>query len=265
MVKVTDQTSKVSNQPEEMKEPYDQSLRAKNLALMKEKIQEWEDHLEKEKSAKKKAEGDLNSVKNKEVLSAESAPIYGGTRLAHLEDTLDPAMRNKMEVIRSEQYRTILVQQDKTFNVGYAMGPGEEKAIQDLLVEYMDVFAWNHFDLTGVNPELGEHRIDLMLGATPMRQRQYRMNPKYSLMVKEEIDRLLEAGFIYPVLHSEWVSPIVIVPKKPGLDGKPKIRVFQDFRKLNEATKKDYYPIPFTNMVLDVRPQEWHTRPSSGV
>src|SRR5450759_588711 len=85
-----------------------------------------------------------------------------------------------------------------------------------------------------------------------VRQRQYRMNPKYSLMVKEEIDRLLAAGFIYPVLNSEWVSPIVTVPKKIGVDGKVKIRLGQDFRKLNEATKKDHYPIPFTDSVLDI-------------
>ena len=44
-------------------------------------------------------------------------------------------------------------------------------------------------------------------------------------MVKEEIDRLLEAGFIYPVNNLEWVSPIVVVPKKVGADGKVKIRV----------------------------------------
>jgi disulfide oxidoreductase YuzD len=45
------------------------------------------------------------------------------------------------------------------------------------------------------------------------------------LVVKEEIDRLLEAGFIYPVNNSEWVSPVVVVPKKVGADGKVKIRV----------------------------------------
>ena len=70
-------------------------------------------------------------------------------------------------------------------------------------------------------------------------------------MVKEDIDRLLEAGFIYPVVNSEWVSSIVVVPKKAGADGKLKIRVCQDFRKLNASTKKDYFPIPFTDIILD--------------
>jgi hypothetical protein len=66
------------------------------------------------------------------------------------------------------------------------------------------------------------------------------------LLVKEEIEKLLEIGFIYPIPYSEWISPIVIVPKKNG-----KIRICQDFRKLNNAIKKDYFPLPFTNAILD--------------
>ena len=53
-------------------------------------------------------------------------------------------------------------------------------------------------------------------------------------------------GFIYEVPYSEWVSPIVMVPKKNG-----KIRICQDYRKLNAVTKKDYFPLPFTANILD--------------
>lgn len=79
-----------------------------------------------------------------------------------------------------------------------------------------------------------------------------RMNPKNSLLVKAEIDKLVDARFIYPKLHSEWVSPIMVVPKKPGPDGKAKIRVCWDYRKLNDATLKDHFPLPFTDIVLDI-------------
>ena len=72
------------------------------------------------------------------------------------------------------------------------------------------------------------------------------MNTKYSLLVKEEIDKLLEAGFINKVPYSEWVSPIVVVPKKNG-----KLRICQNFRKLNSVTRKDYFPLPFTDTMLD--------------
>ncbi|CAM6102405.1 unnamed protein product [Calypogeia fissa] len=125
-----------------------------------------------------------------------------------------------MEVVKREHFKKVMVQEGKEFYIGNILGPNQEKTIQDLLAEYKDIFAWRHEDLKGINMELGEFHIDLMLGARPVRQRQYRLNPKYSMLVKEEIDKLLEEDFIYPVASSEWVSPIVIVPKKPGLDGK---------------------------------------------
>jgi hypothetical protein len=109
-----------------------------------------------------------------------------------------------------------------------------------------DVFAWTYKDLKGVPPKICQHQIVLEANAKPVRQRQYRMNPKYSLMVKEETDKLLECGFIYPVPYSEWVSPIVVVPKKNG-----KLRICVDFRKLNFVTQKDYFPLPFTDAILD--------------
>ena len=51
------------------------------------------------------------------------------------------------------------------------------------------------------------------------------MKPKYFLKVKEEIDKLLKCGFIHPVPHSEWISSIVVVPKKNG-----KLKTCQDSR-----------------------------------
>ena len=69
------------------------------------------------------------------------------------------------------------------------------------------------------------------------------MNPNYAKQVKEEIDRLLRVGFIFPVEKAIWISPIVIVPKK-----NMKIRVFVDYRRLNAATIPDPHlrPIPTT-------------------
>ncbi|KAL3691076.1 hypothetical protein R1sor_004727 [Riccia sorocarpa] len=82
--------------------------------------------------------------------------------------------------------------------------------------------------------------------AKPLVQRPYRMNPNYAETVKKEIEKLKEADFIYPVKEYNWLSPIVIVPKKNG-----KLRVCVDYRKLNEFTVKDPYPIPFTDDILD--------------
>ena len=154
-------------------------------------------------------------------------------------------------IVNPMDYSKVETKEGKAFYLANALDSKDRQSYVSLLSEFSDVFAWSPSDLTGISPHLGEHRIDLVEGALPVRQRQYRLNPRYLLMVKEDIDRLLEAGFIYPVVNSEWVSPIVVVPKKVGADGKTKIRVCQDFRKLNASTKKDYFPIPFTDIILD--------------
>ena len=74
------------------------------------------------------------------------------------------------------------------------------------------------------------------------------MNPTLKEVVKEELQKLLTAGFIYPISDSKWVSPLVVVPKK--VTGKWCICV--DFTELNKATLKDYFPLTFIDQVLDI-------------
>jgi hypothetical protein len=74
----------------------------------------------------------------------------------------------------------------------------------------------------------------------------YKLNPNYATIVKQDIDKLLVVGFIESI-EATWWSPIVIVPKKNG-----KLRIYIDFRKLNVATNKDPYPLPFTNEMLNI-------------
>jgi hypothetical protein len=74
----------------------------------------------------------------------------------------------------------------------------------------------------------------------------YRLNPNYATVVKQNIDKLLVARVVESVEETTQLSPIVILPKKNG-----KLRIYIDFRKLNVATKKYPYPLPFTNEVLN--------------
>ena len=64
--------------------------------------------------------------------------------------------------------------------------------------------------------------------------------------LKEEVDKLLKAGFIYEVDTTEWVIPVVVTPKKDG-----RWRVCVDFKPLNAATKKYPYPLSFIDQILD--------------
>ena len=72
------------------------------------------------------------------------------------------------------------------------------------------------------------------------------MNPALKKIVKEELQKMLDVGFIYPISSSEWVSPLVLVPKKNG-----KWRICVGYKELNKATKKDHFPLPSIDQVLD--------------
>ncbi|GJU58822.1 putative nucleotidyltransferase, ribonuclease H [Tanacetum coccineum] len=83
-------------------------------------------------------------------------------------------------------------------------------------------------------------------------------------VVKKEVIKLLDAGIIYPISDSPWVSPVQVVPKKGGMtvvrNEKNELipqrtitgwRVCIDYRKLNDATRKDHFPLPFLDQMLE--------------
>ncbi len=67
------------------------------------------------------------------------------------------------------------------------------------MVNYHDVFAWKYKNLKGIPREICEHKIKLVANAQPIKQRKYRMNTNYALKVKKDLDKLLDARFIYPI------------------------------------------------------------------
>ncbi|CAM6082356.1 unnamed protein product [Calypogeia fissa] len=134
--------------------------RGAKLSSLKKSVR-WDPSIPKTKDKKDKR----SKPKEKTIIAPESGPEYGGMRLAKLEDTIDPAIRSSMKVIRKDQYKKVQTYNGKEFFLGYTLPLAQEKSIQELLAEYSDVFAWSHIDMKGVNPLLGEHSIDLMLGA----------------------------------------------------------------------------------------------------
>ena len=119
-------------------------------------------------------------------------------------------------------------------------------------------------DLKGVSPTLCQHKINMEDDDKPVRDPQRRLNPKMKEVVRKEILKLLEAGIIYPVADSDWVNHVHCVPKKGGITVVPNdkdelitqriitgYRVVIDFRKLNKATKKEHYHLPFIDQMLE--------------
>jgi hypothetical protein len=89
-------------------------------------------------------------------------------------------------------------------------------------------------------------RIPLKPDERPVKQRPYRLNPKYKEKVNIEIHRMLEARIIEPVEESEWINPMVVQDKKTG-----EIKICVDLRNLNDAYLHDPFPMPFNEEVLD--------------
>eukprot|EP00253_Pinus_taeda_P018125 PITA_18125 len=172
----------------------------------------------------------------------------------HLTTILESESQNNLETENSSQILadspsksvTVEIEQSKTLNINPNLTDNQKQKLMKLLKENKEAFAWDYTEMKGISPELCTHRIYIKEGSHPVCQPQRRMNPNLREIVKEELQKLLNAGFIYPISDSEWVSPLVIVPKKNG-----KWRVCVDSRALNKATQKDHFPLPFIDQVLD--------------
>ena len=104
----------------------------------------------------------------------------------------------------------------KSILIAKDMRDEDKQKLKDLLKQYKDVFAWSFEDMKGLDLAFCQHQILLNKDAKPVQQRRYRLNRKYAIRVKEEIDKLLKVGFIRLVKKPTWLSPIVVVPKKNG-------------------------------------------------
>ena len=141
---------------------------------------------------------------------------------------------------------TVEIEPSKTLNINPDLIVAETQQLMKLLLENKEAFAWDYMDMKGISPELCTHQIYIKEGCRPVCQPKRRMNPNLREIMKQELQKLLNAGFIYPIYDSEWVSPLVIVPKKNG-----KWRVCVDYRALNKTTQNDHFPLSFIDQVLD--------------
>nr|GFB58222.1 reverse transcriptase domain-containing protein [Tanacetum cinerariifolium] len=144
------------------------------------------------------------------------------------------------------------------------LGDEEKYALIKVLKSHKRAIAWNLSDIQGINPEFCTHKILMEKDYKPVMQHQRRVNPKIHDLIKKEVEKLLDAGLIYPIFDSPWVSPVHCVPKKGGFTVVEneeneliptrlvtRWRVCIDYQKLNEATRKDHFPLLFMDQMLE--------------
>nr|GEV21630.1 reverse transcriptase domain-containing protein [Tanacetum cinerariifolium] len=143
--------------------------------------------------------------------------------------------------------------------------PPEEKAtLIKVLKSHKQAIACKLSDIKGINPEFYTHKILMEDDFKPAVQHQRRVNPKIYDVIIKEVLKLLDAGLIYPISDSPWVSLVHYVPKMGGFtvveNEENKLilthlvtrwHVCIDYRKSNEATRKDHCPLPFMDQMLE--------------
>ncbi|CAN6543452.1 unnamed protein product [Malus baccata var. baccata] len=140
----------------------------------------------------------------------------------------------------------------------------EEDKLLRVLRKYQDALGWTLADIKGISPALCMHRIFIEAGTKPTVEAQRRLNPIMKEVVRVEVMKLLDAGIIYPISDSKWVSPTQVVPKKTGItvvknDNNELMptrmttgwRMCVDYRKPNNSTRKDHFPLPFIVQMLE--------------
>jgi hypothetical protein len=155
---------------------------------------------------------------------------------------------------------------DKTYPVIVSdeLSPEEMDKLLNLLRKHKKVIGYSISDLKGIIPAFCNYRIPLEEQCKPIVEPQRRLSHAMCEVVKKEVIKLLDVGIIYPVPHSEWVSPVHCVPKKGGItvvkNEKDELipqrivtgwRMCIDYRKLNKATRKHHFPLPFIDEMLE--------------
>ncbi|UYV79013.1 K02A2.6-like, partial [Cordylochernes scorpioides] len=141
--------------------------------------------------------------------------------------------------INVSREREVEKNEEPRFQINENLSPKEQKELKQVLERYGDLFSSR---LGRTN--LAKHRIDTE-DAKPIKHKPYRVSAKERDIIKEQIDEMLTEGIIRPS-SSPWSFPVILVKKRDG-----EYRFCVDYRKLNNVTVKDVYPIPRIDEVMD--------------
>ena len=154
----------------------------------------------------------LNTLEN-----FETSLEYDHTQF-QLDSDIEYLSSRQMSLFSMEEFGSSAIEifPGKTLNINKNLERSQQEELTKILQKHSTAFAWEYTDMKGIDPKTCIHHIYIEENSKPIRQPQRRMNPNLREIVKEELQKLLNVNFIYPILDSRWVSPLVIVPKKNG-------------------------------------------------
>lgn len=134
-----------------------------------------------------------------------------------------------------------------TIRIGTNVPLADREALKQLLVEYRDIFAWSHEEMTGIDNKVIEHRLGMDPAHKAVCQKRKSFSAEKYAAIKEEVEKLLTAKFIKESHYPEWLSNVVMVKKGNG-----RWRMCVDFTDLNKACPKGSFPLPRIDVIVDV-------------
>ena len=148
------------------------------------------------------------------------------------ENNQDEVCRHKHQITKQEtsaegltlkelpshlKYEFLEPEKRKPVIISAALTEAEEQKLLKIMRKYKEAIAWSIGDLKGISPSICMHKILLNENAKTSIEHQRRLNPVMKEVVRKEVLKWLNAGFIYVISDSSWVSPVHVVPKKGGL------------------------------------------------
>ncbi|GKD29894.1 reverse transcriptase domain-containing protein, partial [Tanacetum coccineum] len=140
----------------------------------------------------------------------------------------------------------------------------EKVRLLKVLKSHKRAIAWKISDIKGIDPQFYTHKILMEDDSKPEIQHQRWVNPKIHEVIKKEVIKLLDVGLIYHISDNPWVSPVYCVRKKGGItvididDNEliptrlvMRFRVCIEYQKLNDATRKYHFLLPFMDQMLE--------------
>ncbi|GKA49131.1 reverse transcriptase domain-containing protein [Tanacetum coccineum] len=149
------------------------------------------------------------------------------------QPVIDQVTEERIQVAIHQEYP------EQTIAIGSTLTEEGRKDLCGLLRRNLDIFAWKPADMTGVSRHIAEHRLNILEGCLPVRQKKRGQAPERNKEIYKEVEKLVDVGIMKEIHYHSWLSNPVMVKKHDG-----SWRMCVDFKDLNKACPKDGYPLP---------------------
>ncbi|XP_073061799.1 uncharacterized protein [Primulina eburnea] len=152
----------------------------------------------------------------------------------------------EVHFVAEEEQEVVEIEPGKNVRVARDICTTTRVNLLQCLKTNINFFSCSQQELSGISPQVAEHKLNILPGSRPIKQKKRHFGPENDKVIEEQVGELLKAGHIREVQFPTWFSNVVLVPKSTG-----KWRMCVDFRDLNKACPKDCYPLPRVDQLVD--------------